>query len=239
MTHCSWSGWRGAGRTIEPRRLQASLRGCNAKGAAQRGCSATGPTPRATGAQAVRRQAPLLLSLETPLRLSFQHDVDQPLLHVYLLLDRLSFDPLPDLGVGKRGVKYLLHGPVRRNKEFAPELAIDLNWNRQDIGFGECFLMRRPPMVHQHLRVSCTSPEFLSQMRREWREQLQQGFNCLPESLSPGALHVCLKLIQAIDEFHECRNRRIELKFAVDILRDLLDGAMGQAPQLPTRHFSR
>ena len=74
-------------------------------------------------------------------------------------------------------------------------------------------------------------------MRREWREQLQQGFNCLTEGPIPGALRVCLEFIQAIDEFHECRNRRIELKFAIDILCDLLDGAMGQPPQFATRHF--
>src|SRR5437870_12945602 len=30
-THCSWSGWRLAGRPDEPERLQASLRGCNAE----------------------------------------------------------------------------------------------------------------------------------------------------------------------------------------------------------------
>src|SRR5213083_2398513 len=95
----------------------------------------------------VRRQAPPFLFLKTPWRSPFHHDVDQPLLHVYLLLDRLSFDPLPDLGVGKRGFKYLLHGPIRGNEEFAPKLAIDLNGNRQDIGLSECFLMRRPPMV--------------------------------------------------------------------------------------------
>src|SRR3989475_12969200 len=30
-THCSWSGWRRAGRPDEPWSLQASLRGCNAE----------------------------------------------------------------------------------------------------------------------------------------------------------------------------------------------------------------